>query len=92
MAKLSARGRTEVFRLVRTLELKPSDDPTDSTHVRYERAYMSDRVVLEKRTYLLANGRVNHNTGWNVAGRLKKTMTFDGAKRNRLEQGWEEKV
>jgi hypothetical protein len=67
MAKLSAHG-TELVRLRKDL---PADDLITSGYS--ELAVMEDRYILKKRTVRFHGESRNHNYGWKIYGRLKKT-------------------
>lgn len=78
MAKLSARGRTELLRLER---YENETDPLSDTGeirplVRRELALMSDRVVLSKATFTRPDGST-HSAGWSVLGKLKDGQTVE---------------
>lgn len=88
MAKLCARGRTELARATHECDepgQKPSmqwtgdgkqvpvGDPWATVWRRTERALMSDGNVLEKMTIRCADGR-RHDWGWRVRGKLKDGM------------------
>lgn len=67
MAKLSARGRTELCRVSKVL---PDQEP-GVTVTRF-RALMSDGVILHKTSWKYdSKDRSNHDTGWKVGNRLK---------------------
>lgn len=72
MAKLSARGRKEVFRVVRERER------TDSDLINWERmtyALMSDNSILEKRDVRFSSDNRKHSYGWKKAGKLREGST-----------------
>lgn len=73
MAKLSARGRTELVRLQRFQnENAPLDDRGEvKPLIRTELVLMSDRKVLRKVTFIRLDGS-RHDTGWKVIGKLKE--------------------
>ena len=84
MAKLSARGRTEVFRLVKeTTSFPPGSHEAESkyTWLRYTRCLMSDNKVLTKTDWKMEtlepwqNG--TYGTSWTVVGTLKEGLTPD---------------
>ena len=68
MAKLSARGRTEVHRMQKESPRYGSNGET----VRTEVALMSDNNVLLKMTYLLEGGKVDYSTGWKSQSKIRK--------------------
>lgn len=83
MAKLSAYGRTQVFRVTVELDVTEALTDTDANPVvwrRREAAYMSDRTILVKHTVRWANGE-RHDWGWSVKGKLKRGITFADAHR-----------
>lgn len=80
MAKLSARGRTELFRLEQT-----TDDEKGGRTTR-QRAYMSDGKVLS-RTMVYRPGEKRMDWGWNVAGEFKRAAA-DVVIAKRQALGW----
>ncbi len=79
MAKLSARGRSEVVRLEKERVFTPvDDDVVSSSFIDWERvtvALMSDGVILKKRDIRFrSDGRV-YNYGWKSFGRFKDTVS-----------------
>lgn len=86
MAKLGARGRTEVFRASKETP-GGSDGNLDIERTRNEVAFMSDRTILAKTTvYYKAGG--SHNWGWKVVGRLKREVSLETAKEARRAAGY----
>jgi hypothetical protein len=92
MAKLSARGRKEVYRLVK---MQPDDENT--TNNRTYRALMSDKTVLYKETFEWKIGSAgassyggsnHHSFGWKRLGKLKKGITSEQWLESRLAGGW----
>jgi hypothetical protein len=92
MAKLSARGRKELFRLFKVL---PDTETTESEKVF--RVMMSDRRVLVKHVYrdkpgspgASIYGGSNYHAGhWTVVGRTKKEVSPEQWLQNRLKEGW----
>jgi len=75
MAKLSAHGRTEVYRLAQT---------TGSTIRKH--ALMSDGKILESHSFLEYNGK-RRSTGWTVFGTLKKGVKPETWFANRTAEG-----
>lgn len=65
MAKLSARGRTEVKRLRRVRE---EEDATRTTDL----VLMSDGNILKQSKAKYKDGRSSYNSGYNVFAKLKK--------------------
>ena len=72
MAKLSARGRTELYRLSKvTKEQAETQDAYES--IRYY-AIMSDKHVLKKSTWRNSGGKLE-GTPWKDLGRLSGDVT-----------------
>lgn len=78
MAKLSARGRTELVRM------EKEDSAPKSDIITYERttyALMSDGNILQKRDVIFPAGPYDngkdrkHKYNWTVKGKLKKDVT-----------------
>jgi len=75
MAKLSARGRTEVARVARERIIAPESG--NSNPVIWRRttlALMSDRNVLEKNDVRWADG-MTHTYPWKVRSKVKPNTT-----------------
>lgn len=75
MAKLRARGRQEIVRMVRERET-PDDRLTTSE--KEQAALMSDGNVLKRRTIRwreASYGSATHDYGWKVAGKIKAGLT-----------------
>lgn len=96
MAKLSARGRKEVYRIV-----KKNADDADTTNNKTFLALMSDRKILMKRTHdwkvgssgaSLYGGSNHYSSAWNVYGKLKPGVTPEQWLYNKLNAvlGWEQ--
>lgn len=89
MAKLSAKGRSEVARFTKEREV-PDNELV--TWRRKERALMSDGVVLEKLTVRFKpttyRGAELHNYGWKVRGTLKDTATPASWAKSYQDMGW----
>lgn len=92
MAKLSARGRKEVFRV---FKLRPDTDTTEKN--RSFRVLMSDRTILEKLAYhdkpdspgaSLYGGSNSHGSHWTVRAKLAKDCTIEKYLENLLTLGW----
>lgn len=92
MAKLSARGRTEIFRLIRHLP-----DDKDATNNKQFLVLMSDRNILFKRTHdwkpdspgASSFGGSNHwSSGWTRYAKMKKGVTPEQWLAHKLEGGW----
>lgn len=77
MAKKSARGRTTVNEVTKTVG-----------KVRTNAALMSDRVILIKYTWLKEDGTVDHTSGWKVKGKLRPDFPLDVWVVRRVEHGW----
>lgn len=84
MAKLTARGRTEVWRVERT-----TDSSTGGT-LRVTLALMSDGNILKKMTSFTQQGKVAHSWGWTVWRKLKKDGNPDRLKERLVGEGYEE--
>lgn len=75
MAKLSARGRTELVRMTK------EDENPNSDLISYERttiAFMSDNRILEKRDVVFKNdsfGPHKHTYNWTVKMKCKQGVT-----------------
>lgn len=86
MAKLSARGRTELARVAR--EQHYTDRLTgEFKEYTVRLALMSDGKVLIKRSWRDENGKTA-NSGWTVRGTLKKGITTEQWVERRLADGW----
>lgn len=73
MAKLSAYGQRELYRITRE-----RDRPLDETisWERIERAVMHNGRILEKRTVIFRDPSLGrHNWGWKLKGHLKPDWT-----------------
>lgn len=79
MAKLSARGRTELYRVAKQLE---------GTTTIHKRALMSDNVILASYSFLEYDGRHRRSSGWHVHGKLKTGVTPEQWLERRLSEGW----
>ena len=90
MAKLGARGRTEVMRLVRKLS-----DLEDTFNRKQYFVLMSDRTVLKKITYDVKDSysdKIRHESGhYTVHGKIKIHQT-DTFVNNALAHGFERVV
>lgn len=73
MAKLSARGRTEVYRIERPVSQEDAFNKVKPTR----KVLMSDGKVL-----------VNYGYGWKLAGELKSMRTPAEWLANKLANGW----
>ena len=87
MAKLSARGRKEVFRLERQL-LSESDSAF--TENRLTIAVMDDRTILQKHSARWKDTGKLHTWGWKKKGKLKSDVSFDAAKEHYIKCGYRE--
>lgn len=81
MAKLSARGRTELARVAKTVT---DEDGTERTT---KHVLMSDRKVLTWRGWHSVVGK--SNTGWKVRGTLKAGITTEQWIALREAQGYQ---
>ena len=80
MAKLKARGRQEIARLIK---VTPTPDDTDSSEDRTQVALMTDGNVLSRRVIrwrpggpmLRYGGSPTHDYGWKVKGKIKAGLT-----------------
>lgn len=73
MAKLSARGRTELARVTKTEPRSGGFTEDDLGSVRVDLTLMSDGVVLTKTTWLKPDGKKDFDTGWKVKAKLTPT-------------------
>lgn len=87
MAKLSARGRKELVRVVLERPLAREDDDLID-YEREERALMSDGKILCRRVVRFREGSRRHDYGWNVRGALKAGVNPDEWKLGYLKRGW----
>lgn len=79
MAKLSARGRTEVYRMVKEIPVKPDEDVT---YRKRTVCLMSDGTILVKDTVRFKpagswddpKGRL-HDWGFKVKGKIKEGIS-----------------
>jgi hypothetical protein len=74
MAKLSARGRTQLAAVVRTFTV-PEDDEfgrQPGATIKHELRLMSDGIVLEKHVHYFPNGNKDFAYGWAVHSRWFK--------------------
>jgi hypothetical protein len=89
MAKLSARGRSEVARFTKERDIEGDELVTWR---RKERALMSDGTVLEKLTVRFKASTYSaaylHNYGWKVRGKLKATATAATWAQSYRDMGW----
>ena len=92
MAKLSARGRDEVFRLKKSWADREDDTKDSITWL----SFRNDGVALKKITWRswdsFAEKWVSRATGWKVWRKCghKWAEQFPAMKTNLLENGWEE--
>lgn len=84
MAKLSAHGRKEIFRVSKTVTFEPNSENTCG--LRWEKityALMSDRKILKKVQVQFIGTQGNsdwgHDYGWKVAYTLKASLTPEQA-------------
>lgn len=80
MAKLSAKGRTELFKASKTL-LSPE------FHRYVTRAFMSDGTVLRKSRTVYLDGREGHRP-WRVEGKFKPDTDMENVKLGLMAGGW----
>ena len=73
MAKLSARGRTEVYRIFKPL----TQEQAFNQEKPVKKVLMSDGAIL-----------VNYGTGWKLAGKIKALVTPGEWLTNKLAAGW----
>jgi len=74
MAKLSARGRTELARVEKTVYPTPPDLVTER---RYTTAYMSDGTLLQKCDVIFRSDGKRHSYGWIVRGKVDPGLTVE---------------
>jgi hypothetical protein len=77
MAKLKARGRQEIVRLTKEMDL-PNDDML--SHAKIQVALMSDGNILKRRVVTWRDrgpysNQGTHDYGWKVAGKIKAGLT-----------------
>lgn len=77
MAKLSARGRTEIGRLVK--DCSGTNVLGEEIIVRTKLAFMSDGNVL-----------INRGFGWKVKGKIKRDSTVEKALESYRNHGWKD--
>ena len=87
MAKLSARGRTEILRFSKETE----GDGQDLIKRKTTIAIMSDRNILKKSTtwwknIYRANGTERKDGGWTVSGKFKKELDLTMAANSFFEK------
>lgn len=84
MAKLTARGRTEVWR-VQLIRRVP-----EGGAFRVELALMSDGNLLKKETSFAPDGKKKYDWGWKTFRKLKKDGDPNRLKQNLINKGYEE--
>jgi len=97
MAKLKARGRKEIFRVLKTVVPDPGSPRSgEIEEVRHYRAFTTDGNVLERMViyYTREETRKNygkrlHDYGWKVKGRARAGKTLEELLKSYLEKGWE---
>lgn len=92
MAKLSARGRKELYRV--SLEAVVTDPDRLVTWERTTKALMSDNKVLEKRDVRFKPDSIHpegqrHSYGWTVRGKLKAGFAPEVWRDRHVEKGWQ---
>lgn len=75
MARLSARGRTELVRVSKAEDVTDSDSVV--TWRRYTKALMSDGTILEKVDVRFKSDGSRHSYGWKAKGKAKKGLTAE---------------
>jgi len=91
MAKLKARGRTEIVRMTReSNEIKKlyDDDKNPRVWARNTIALMSDRKILEKRDVRWQDGS-KHSYGWKVVQTVRADVTPEQFTAFYAKQGYE---
>lgn len=78
MAKLKARGRTELWRVVRERDLPRGTDTNPVVWERRTVTLMSDGNFLMKRDVRWADGH-KHTYDWNVTGKIKAGLSVEAA-------------
>ncbi len=96
MAKLNARGRTEVARLSHEVSLTPEEVAAKGSLVdwrRYTLVLASDGTILQKvQVRFVANGfsqAYKHDYGWKVHGKLKAGVTSQQWVDAKVARGWQ---
>mgnify|MGYP003393231939 CR=1 FL=1 len=72
MAKLSARGRTELARYT----LTESSVGESAKKIRTTYAVMSDTAILRKTDWLKEDGKLDHSGSWKFVARTKDPTLF----------------
>lgn len=96
MAKLSARGRTELLRVYREKEYDEAERKEKDMTVmwaRWTRAYMSDGTVLEKYDVRFEPSKFDpkgrfHSYGWKRKGKITGNLTIEETKDRYIKDGW----
>jgi hypothetical protein len=91
MAKLSARGRTELFRIERRYETPDTiDGGLTQRHDKY--SFMDDGTILEWNSYLQKSTQYSpaswHNWGWKICQRKQKIENYAARVAKMVEKGW----
>lgn len=87
MAKLSARGRTELFRLEKET---PTEKLSDRL-IDWERktvSIMSDRTVLQKIDVRFRSDGKKHSYGWKVYTKLSEKIEFKRVAETLIQKGF----
>lgn len=93
MAKLKARGRQEIARLIKTSETPDDKDVSQET---YQVALMTDGNILSRRVLRWRpgssatqyGGRPTHDYGWKVKGKIKAGLTAEDFVRIYQDKGY----
>lgn len=93
MAKLSARGRTELARveIVAEAQIQGHGQGCDISRAEWTYALMSDGVVLYKNKMTYFDG-VNHATAWAVHSRHKGWKLRSYEQRRELVEAWKRRM
>lgn len=100
MAKLSVRGRIEVFRVSKERKYSESERKEKNINIvwaRWTKAYMSDGVILEKYDVKhepseFGNKGRFHSYGWKKKGKVTGELPINEMKERYLKAGWKADV
>jgi hypothetical protein len=96
MARLKARGRKEIFRVVSVKEPAPEAANRGVAETKHYRALMTDGNVLERMVIYYtpeevrrSYGERSHDYGWKVRGKIKAGLSAEQLLKSYLDRGWE---
>lgn len=90
MAKLSARGRTELHRIKKVVSRVDAEDAVERI-ITTTYAFMSDRHLLKKVDVVVKdedNPDMRLAGGWKDRGKIKSTLTIDEAAKKFIDGGY----